>query len=121
MKWIFRFFSGIGGGISQNKSGQETDFVCCYFRRQIFIKFCANSTRLREFDLGAENNSSSNKTGDTTDVSKSTLVILIAPIVIGGICCFYKKSSKDEIKKRNSRSSEDSQDSRESIDDVLFD
>ncbi|CAF0936525.1 unnamed protein product [Adineta ricciae] len=75
---------------------------------------------LREFDLGADNNSSLNKT-DNTDASKSTLFVVIAPIVIGGMYYFYKKSSKDEIKKRNSRLSEDSQDSRESIDDVLFD
>ncbi|CAF0980847.1 unnamed protein product [Adineta ricciae] len=74
----------------------------------------------REFDLDADNNSLLNKT-DSVDASKSTLFILIAPIAIGGMCYFYKNSSKDEIKKRKSRLSEDSQDSRESIDDVLFD
>ncbi|UJR28359.1 hypothetical protein I4U23_009601 [Adineta vaga] len=105
-----------------SKSEDPTDENMIYRAVNEYHKLNPEMKRilLREF----ENSSLSLNETKSSDSSKhlnSILVIMILPISVCGICYFYKKHSKNQLMKSNSRSSEDTQDWRESFDDVFLD
>jgi hypothetical protein len=88
----------------------------CYFRIEFSVY---RSFRLRKFDL----NSSLLSNGTNTDLSKTSTSVLLFSVISIGLCGIYyccKKKSNDQSRKNVNRSSEDSEDSQETLEEEIF-